>query len=96
MADLIRRERETRAHQAERAQQPAVIPTDTERNVGRRELQLGDRVQILNPKRGQEDRGTLVRINRNRLIPSNGRVTVLTPSGAKIVRAPTNVARLNE
>ena len=58
-----------------------------------RPFEIGDQVEILNPKRGQESRGKIVKINS-----VTGRVTILTTSEngreKKIVRLYTNIRRI--
>ena len=52
-----------------------------------RELQIGDKVQILNPRRGQPSRGTIARI-------SSHFVFIETQPGHQVRRAVKNVRRL--
>ena len=49
-------------------------------------LQVGDKVRIVNPKEGQESEGTVSKI-------SPFRVTIITPKGISILRAPKNLQR---
>ena len=51
------------------------------------ELQIGDRVRILNPKRFQETTGIISKIGQNR-------VTITPRRGIKIVRHPNNVEKI--
>jgi dsDNA-specific endonuclease/ATPase MutS2 len=48
-----------------------------------REFAIGDKVRIINPRILQENRGKITRIGL--------RITVLTPKGNSIVRAPKNL-----
>ena len=49
-----------------------------------RDLRIGDRVRILNPKRFQAKKGVVTNIGE-------GRVTVKAPNGTKIQRSPENL-----
>ena len=53
------------------------------------DLQVGDRVRILNPGRFQANRGTIIKIGANR-------VTVQASNGTKIQRAHHNIVILEE
>jgi hypothetical protein len=52
------------------------------------ELQIGDNVRILNPRRFQEDTGIITKI-------SETRVTITPRRGIKIVRDPKNVRKID-
>ena len=63
---------------------------NNENNANEREhneLQIGDRVKILNPNRFQENTGIISKIGTNR-------VTITPRRGIKIVRHPNNVERI--
>ena len=51
----------------------------------------GDRVRILNPRGIQENNGIVIKVVY-RIIPSSSRITVRTPNGTEISRAPINLA----
>jgi peptidoglycan hydrolase CwlO-like protein len=50
-----------------------------------RVLNVGDKVQIRNPRPNQENRGTIVKIGASN-------ITVQTATGTKIIRAPHNLS----
>ena len=49
-----------------------------------RDFQIGDRVRILNPKRFQANKGTIIRIGESR-------VTIKPPIGRNIQQSPNNL-----
>ena len=53
-----------------------------------RPFKIGDQVTIKNPNPFQETKGRITRIGEG----TGGRITVTTPKGKKIIRAPKNLA----
>ena len=62
------------------------LKLDLEGRSKQGKLQVGDKVRIVNPKEGQESVGTVSKI-------SPFRVTIITPKGISILRAPKNLQR---
>jgi hypothetical protein len=62
------------------------LKLDLEGRSKQGKLQVGDKVRIVNPKEGQESEGTVSKI-------SPFRVTIITPKGISILRAPKNLQR---
>ena len=71
----------------DRAIQQEVLQNHNNENNENNELQIGDRVRILNPKRFQETTGIISKIGHNR-------VTITPRRGIKIVRHPNNVEKI--
>ena len=69
--------------------------SQTELRREKDQLQVGDRVTILNPRRGQPSRGTLARVNT---VMNRGTVLVRTPTGReiRIVRHTKNLSAVQE
>ena len=62
------------------------LKLDLEKRSKQGKLQVSDKVRIVNPKEGQESVGTVSKI-------SPFRVTIITPKGISILRAPKNLQR---
>jgi hypothetical protein len=78
-SDLISRLENARNQRTQvNIQQPNRIETQ--------DFVIGDRVQIINPGIRQQNKGTVFKIG-------DKYITVLTPSGSKILRAPKNLRR---
>ena len=64
------------------------VPKSSEKKEQKNKILIGDRVQILNPRRGQPTEGTVARI-------SNYFVFIDTQSGQQVRRAIKNVRKLS-
>jgi hypothetical protein len=55
-----------------------------------REFEIGDLVEIKNPRPFQQKKGVIIRIGAG-----TNRITVQAKNGSKIVRAPSNLVHIN-
>ena len=70
---------------AERGEQTTTVQRTVPTVIAPREYQIGDEVQILNPRRLQSFKGRIIKIGATR-------ITVKAPNGSTIVRAPKNIS----
>ena len=70
------------------ATQAPIADTRTNIRTTTATLHIGDRVRILNPRFLQPTTGTIIKI-------TTSRITIQTPSGNTIIRAPKNVIRID-
>jgi hypothetical protein len=80
---LSRLEFLSEAGEQDTASTPQKAAPPPQKATAAREFAIGDRVQIINPRRLQETRGVISRIG--------ARITVTTPKGKTIVRASKNL-----